>query len=179
MLILSRNYGGPPKPAEEAGWHNTEIMKSQATDCKPLIADTTMSTLPMLNHSVITRIHCLILVYQQFRGRWTISVSTDGFSSALEALYCLPGWTQTGGNGKNKWVKQYAMIITACHRQKFRNQNWRYGHQDNHFGLNANFDGPFFISFQGTSQFSGYFRDLFRGFSGFLGVAGLLAHVKK
>ena len=44
---------------------NTE---SQTTDCKPLTADNTICTLPMLNHSVITQINCPILVYQQFRS---------------------------------------------------------------------------------------------------------------
>ena len=51
------------------------------------------------------------------------------------------------------WLKQYAMIIIACCRQKFRNQNWRYGYRNNHFGLNANFCGLFFHIFQGPSRF--------------------------
>ena len=41
-----------------------------------------------------------------------VSVSIDGFSSAL-GNDCLPGWTQNEENGKNKWVKQYTIII-AC-----------------------------------------------------------------
>ena len=190
MLILSWNYGGPPKPAEEARWHNTGITTSQTTDCKQLTADTTMCTLPMLiNHSVITQIHCLILIYQQFRswywhppGQFLCQMMV--FQVPLKPLDndCLPGWTQAGENGKNKWVKQYTMIITARHRWKFGNKNWRYGHQNNHFRLNANFHWLFFIFFQGTSQFQGYFRDVFRGinhfrsFSGFSGVSGVTGH---
>ena len=95
MIILSRNYEGSSKPAEEAGWHNTEI----TTDCKPLTADTTMCTLPMLNHSVITQIHCPILVTnssgvdtRQFLCQLMI------FQVSLKRLKndCLPGWSQTG-----------------------------------------------------------------------------------
>ena len=85
-------------------------------------------------------------------------------------------------DGKNKWVKQYTMMITAPRRRKFRNQNWRYGHRNNHFGLNADFREHFSIFFQGPSQFSGYFRDLSRGvnhfrvFPGFSGVSGVAGH---
>ena len=112
---------------------------------------------------------------------WTISVSSDGFWSALKPLDndCLPGWTQTGENGKNKWVKQYTMIIIACCLQKFRKENWGYGQWNNHFWLNTNFCRLFFIIFQGSSQFSGYFRDLFRGmnhFRGFSGFSGVADH---
>ena len=70
------------------------------------------------------------------------------------------------------------MIKITLRRQKFKNQNWRYGHRNNHFGLKGDFCGLFKIFFQGPSQFSGYFRDLSRGinhfrvFSGFSGVAG-------
>ena len=90
------------------------------------------------NHSVITQIHCLILVYQQFRnwywhplGQFLCQVMV--FQVPLKTLDndCLPGWIQTGKSGKNKWVKQYAMIIIARCLQKFRNQNWRYGHRLN------------------------------------------------
>ena len=114
MLILSRNYGGPPKFAEEAGWHNKEITASQTTDHKTLTADTTMCILPMLNHSVITQIHCLILVYQQFRswhwhppGQFLCQLMV--FQVPLKPFDndCLPGWTQIRENGKNKWVKWY------------------------------------------------------------------------
>ena len=105
---MSKNYGGPAWPAEEAGWHNAEITTSQTTDCKPLKADTTMYTLPMLNHSVLTQTqYCSILVYQQFRSwywhppgqfLWQLMI----FQVPLKPLYnhCLPGWTQTWENGK-------------------------------------------------------------------------------
>ena len=114
-----------------------------------------MCTLPMLNHSVKTQIHCLILIYQQF---WSWYWYSPGqflyqlmvFQVSLKPVDndCLPGWTQTGENGKNKWVKQHTIIIARC-RQKFRNQNWRYGHRNNHFGVNANF----------CRLFSYFFRD--------------------
>ena len=74
------------------------------------------------------------------------------------------------------------MMIIARRRRKFRNQNWRYGHRNNHFGLNADFREHFSIFFQGSSQFSGCFRDLSRGinhfrvFSGFSGVSGVAGH---
>ena len=142
-----------------------------------------LSWLGRFNHSVITQIHCLILVYQQFRnwywhppGQFLCQVMV--FEVPLKPLNndCLPGWTQTWENGKNKWVKQYTMIIIACCLQKFRNQIWGYGQRNNNFWLNTNFCRLFFHIFQGPSQFSGYFRDFFRdmnhfrGFSGFSGV---------
>ena len=78
-------------------------------------------------------------------------------------------------NGKNKSVKQYTMIIIACSRRKFRNQNWRYGYRNNHFGLQADFSGlhifsgtiPVFRIIQG--HFQGHQQ--FQGFSGFSEVA--------
>ena len=72
-------------------------------------------------------------------------------------------WTQTktGENGKNKWVKQYTMIITCCW-QKFRNQNWRYGLWNNHFGLNT---------------FTGFFSYFFRDHPNFLGISGTFSGV--
>ena len=178
---MSKNYGGPAWPAEEAGWHNAEITTNQTTDCTPLTADTTMYTLPILNHSVLTQTqYCPILVYQQFRSWYWhppghILFQLVVFQVPLKALDNdhLHGWTQTGENGKNKWGKQNTIIIIACRRRKFRNQNWRYGHQNNHFGLNADFCRLFFIFFQGPSQFSGYFRGVFRGINHFRGFSGL------
>ena len=78
-------------------------------------------------------------------------------------------------NGKNKSVKQYTMIIIARSRRKFRNQNWRYGYRNNHFGLQADFSGlhifsgtiPVFRIIQG--HFQGHQQ--FQGFSGFSEVA--------
>ena len=145
-----------------------------------------LSWLGRFNHSVITQIHCLILVYQQFRnwywhppGQFLCQVMV--FEVPLKPLDndCLPGWTQTGQNGKNKWVKQYTMIIIACCLQKFRKENWGYRQWNNHFWLNTNFCRLFFIIFQGSSQFSGYFRDLFRGmnhFRGFSWFSGVADH---
>ena len=46
------------------------------------------------------------------------------------------------------------------------------GYWNNYFRLNPNFCGLFFVFFQGPSQFSGYFRDLFRGISHFGGLSG-------
>ena len=86
MLILSRNYGGPLKPAEDARWQNTEIKLSQTTDSKPVTTENTMCTLTMLNHLIITQIYSSILVYQQFRSSYWSIVSMDGFSSVLEAF---------------------------------------------------------------------------------------------
>ena len=169
MLILSKNYGGPPKPPEEAGWHNTEITTSQMTDCKSLMANTTVCTLPMLNHSVITQIHCPIIEYQQFRswywhhpGQFLCQLMV--FKVPWKPLdnYCLRGWTQTEEKGKNKWVEH--------RRQKFRKQNWRYGQRNNHFILNANFRRLFFILFQGPSNFKG----ISRTFSGVSTISGFL-----
>ena len=62
------------------------------------------------------------------------------------------------------WLKQYTMV-SACCRGKFRNQNWRYGHWNNHFGLITNFCGLFFIFFRDHPNFGvfqGSFQDLFR-----------------
>ena len=160
----------------------------EKTDCKPLTGETTMCTLPMLNHSVVTQIHCLIITYQQLSswywhppGQFLCQLMV--FQVPLKPLdnNCLPGWIQTGENGKKIWLKQYKMIIIACCRRKFRNQNWRYGHWNSHFGLNANFCGPFshflgtipiFRVFQGP--FQGY--QPFHGFSGFSGVSGVAGH---
>ena len=58
--------------------------------------------------------------------------------------------------------------------RKFRNQNRRYGHRNNHFGQNADFRGLFFRdhpNFQGISgTFSGVSTILgfFQGFQGSL-----------
>ena len=62
---------------------------------------------------------------------------------------------------KNKWVKQYTMIIACCW-QKFRNQNWRYGLWNNHFGLNT---------------FTGFFSYFFRDHPNFLGISGTFSGV--
>ena len=72
-------------------------------------------------------------------------------------------WTQTktGENGKNKWVKQYTMIIASCW-QKFRNQNWGYGLWNNHFGLNT---------------FTGFFSYFFRDHPNFQGISGTFSGV--
>ena len=103
-------------------------------------------------------------------SRWTMALYLDGNKQGKMKKI------------RNKWVKQYTMIIIARRRRKFRKQNWRYGRRNNHFGLNANFRGLFYIFFHGPSQFSGYLRDLFsvinhfRGFSGFSGVSGVAGH---
>ena len=114
---------------------NTEITTSQTTDCKPLTADTTMCTLEMPNHSVITQIHCPILVYQKSRswywhppGQFLYQMMFSQVPLKPLDNDCLPAWTQTGESGKNMWVKQYIKMIIACRRGKFRNQNWIYGH---------------------------------------------------
>ena len=130
----------------------------------------------------MTQILCLLLVYLQFRswywnppGQFLCQLMV--FQVPLKPLDndCLPRWTQTGENGKNKSVKQYTMIRIARSRQKFRNQNWRYGYRNNHFGLNADFSGlhifsgtiPVFRIIQG--HFQGHQQ--FQGFSGFSEVA--------
>ena len=177
MLILSKNYGGPSKPAEEAGWHNTEIKTSQMTDCKSFTADTTMCILPMLNHPVTTQIHCPILEYQQFRswywhhpGQFLCQLMVFKVPWKPLENYCLRGWTQTWEKGKNKWVEQ--------RRQKFRKQNWRYGHRTIILDLTLIFTGFFSYffrdnpvlrvfhgPFQGYQPFQGFCR-VFRDFRG-------------
>ena len=142
-----------------------------------------------LNHSVITQIHCPILVYQNFRSwywhpREQFLCQLIVFQVRLKPLDndCFLRWTQAEENGKNKWVKQYIMIMIARHSWKCRSQNWGYGHQINHFGLNTNFCQRFWYFFQGLSQFSGYYKDLFRcinnfrSFTGFSGVSGFAGH---
>ena len=91
---------------------------------------------------------------------------------------CLPGWTQTGENRKNKWLKQYAMIIIAHCRQKCRNQNWRYSHQNNHFVLNIDFCRLFFIFFRNHCNFQGFQRPFqgYQQFQGFSGISGVASH---
>ena len=131
-----------------------------------------------LCHSVITHILCPILIYQQFRS-WYWHPPGQFLCQWWFFKSPWSPWTMTvyldehklGKTEKNKWVKQYTVII-ACHRWKFRNQNRRYGHWNNYFGLHANFHGLFFILFQGPSQFSGYFRGLFRGINHFRGFRG-------
>lgn len=104
--ILSRHYGGPLKPEEEADSHNTEIATNNTKYCKLLTADTTTWTLRMLNHLVITQIHCLILVYQQFRSLYWHP--PGWFLCQLMVMQvplkpldngCLPGWAQSEENG--------------------------------------------------------------------------------
>ena len=94
---------------------------------------------------------------------------------------CLPGWTQAGENGKNKLVKQYKMKIIAHRTQSFRNQNWKYGHRNIQFGLNADFRGvlsyffrdhPNFKGISGTFSGVSTILGVFGGFSGISGVAG-------
>ena len=80
---------------------------------------------------------------------------------------CLPGWTQTRGNGKNKWFKQY-MIIIASRRRKLSNQNWRYNHRNNHFGLNVDFRGLFSYLFRDYTIFR-VFQGPFQGYQPFQG----------
>ena len=118
-------------------------------------------------------------------------MSIDGFSSALEALgqwlflnsSFILGWTQIGYNGKNKSVKQYAMTVIACRKQKYRKQNWWPPQLS--FWTKCRFSHVFFHIFQGPSHISGSFRDLFRGinrfraFSGFSGVSGVAGHAEK
>ena len=130
-----------------------------------------LSWLGRFNHSVITQIHCLILVYQQFRnwywhppGQFLCQVMV--FEVPLKPLDndCLPGWTQTWENGKNKWVKQYTMIVIACCLQKFRNQIWGYSQRNNHFWLNTNFCRLFFHIFSGTIPIFRVLQGPFQGY---------------
>ena len=135
-----------------------------------------LSWLGRFNHSVITQIHCLILVYQQFRnwywhppGQFLCQVMV--FEVPLKPLDndCLPGWTQTWENGKNKWVKQYTMIIIACCLQKFKNQIWGYHQWNNHFWLNTNFCRLFFHIFSGTIPIFRVLQGPFQGYEPFQG----------
>ena len=102
---MRRNYEGPSKSAEEAGWHNTEIR----TDCKPLTADTTMCTLAMLNHSVITQIHCPILVTN------SSGVDTRQFLCQLMIFKCpWSAWRMIvylDDHKQGKWKKQVSEAI--------------------------------------------------------------------
>ena len=135
-----------------------------------------------LNRSVISQLHCLLLVYQQFRSRYW---HPPGQFCVYWWFFKCPWrpWTMTVSLDEHKQrkmekiMKQYTMILIAYRRWKFKSQNWRYGH---HFGLNTNFC-EFFSCFQELSQFSGYFRSLFRGINYFRSFRGrwLLWNINK
>ena len=134
-----------------------------------------------LYHSVITHIHCPILIYQQFRS-WYWNPPGQflcqwWFSKAFKALgQWLFTWMNTNRPKRKKiseWSNIYTVII-ACHRWKFRNQNWKYGHWNNYFGLHANFHGLFFHTFLGTIPIFRVFQGPFQGYKPFWGFQGLL-----